>query len=111
MGFPPDLGEIIGDAYAEAARRGVDMKRPECTTAIVEIAMETVSRHLTAERKQKEKEKSDRLHGEYQRDPLMHPDNWVGVRWRNGRAFFYRKDLGPPQEVVDALATGDARIM
>jgi hypothetical protein len=111
MGLPSDLGKIIGDAYAEAARRGVDIKRPDCTTAIVEIAMETVSRHLAVEREGKEKERGDRLHWEYRRDPLMHPDNWVGVRWRSGRAFFYRKDLGPPQEVVDALAAGDARIM
>ena len=111
MGQPANLGKIISDAYIEAAKRGVDMTRPECTAAMTAIAMETLSRQMAAEREKEEKENNDLLRRQFRRDPHMHPDNWVQVIWPNGRAFFYRKDLGPPQEVIDALATCAARIV
>ena len=41
----------------------------------------------------------------------MHPDNWIGVIWPDKRAIYYRRDLPPPPEAVEALKTGAARMI
>lgn len=107
----PDLGTLIGAAWAEAARRGVDMRRQESTTVVTEIAMQMVADAMERQRTVREAERGERLRRQFKRDPLSHPDNFVGVIFPDGHATFYRKDLGPPPEVVQGLATGGARII
>src|SRR5688572_26811684 len=107
----PDLGTLIGAAWAEAVRRGVGLRRRESTTVVTQIAMQMVADEMERQRTAREAERGERLRRQFKRDPVGHPDNFVGVMFPDGHATFFRKDLGPPPEAVQGLATGGARII
>ena len=84
---------------------------PQSCDAVAKIVVEMLEREMDRPRVEEEAAKAKEFERYYEKNQHMHPDNWVGAIWPDGRALYYRKDLGPPSDVVEGLASGVARLL